>query len=656
MIRWTFNGKEFDRNPTTFTPIPTKDVEYKKTIDGQVVRIIAPRNSVERRYEMTWQGLSETWRNLLHDWYTHDETITVQSHLRDNPRDTWTVKIDEFNAEYVLGSIPQRFDVSLVLREVKPVNDPIISLEYGAEPGLMVIDNSTNLPISDVQIFFQADTDVQKPSVTQYYRNLLTNPDFERNFESWENTNAVWEVDPIEYATGSKAVKTRTMNSPLAQTVYFPPNEYLTVLVMLKGVDVDVEVGAEFLDFAGTVLVRDSHVFRTHEEWEWYWFTTNSPSPAETRQVRLYVQKPGERIKTFSTIFSASNPSPAESGYEYFVEEEGDFGVGPFSIDIPNLEPNTTYYIRAFAYNSRGYSYGDEITFVTGESKSPVEGSATVSASGDVAAWAKIGSVVSVSSVLLGWGEVGAGALVLQSRVYPIGKISSSSTACAYGAIEKPQVIHLYAMGRVIASGIVVRREASSHIYAMSRAYASDWAVVAYARALIVASAAFAVGVERAIWGRVTASANAIGSAIGERVVGACGEAHGWASGNASSVTSFRCAGQLDATARLSASSLSSDGWIYLDRALIQIGRSNTLPEWSNQLHNQLCYEGILAGKHVLRLDTGIHRADIDGLRNVNNSVSGEYFYLPVGKSLLVFDQEGDANVKAVVRFNSQWA
>ena len=40
-------------------------------------------------------------------------------------------------------------------------------------------------------------------------------------------------------------------------------------------------------------------------------------------------------------------------------------GVGEFSVQIEGLTPGTTYYVRAFATNSVGTAYGDEVTFET---------------------------------------------------------------------------------------------------------------------------------------------------------------------------------------------------------------------------------------------------------------------------------------------------
>lgn len=40
-------------------------------------------------------------------------------------------------------------------------------------------------------------------------------------------------------------------------------------------------------------------------------------------------------------------------------------GAGSFSCEIVDLEPNTTYYVRAYAINSMGVGYGNEVNFTT---------------------------------------------------------------------------------------------------------------------------------------------------------------------------------------------------------------------------------------------------------------------------------------------------
>lgn len=40
-------------------------------------------------------------------------------------------------------------------------------------------------------------------------------------------------------------------------------------------------------------------------------------------------------------------------------------GAGSFSCEIVDLDPNTTYYVRAYAINSKGVGYGNEVNFTT---------------------------------------------------------------------------------------------------------------------------------------------------------------------------------------------------------------------------------------------------------------------------------------------------
>ncbi len=46
-------------------------------------------------------------------------------------------------------------------------------------------------------------------------------------------------------------------------------------------------------------------------------------------------------------------------------------GVGKYSITVGELEPNTTYHFKAYATNSQGTSYGEELTFATTEVQLP---------------------------------------------------------------------------------------------------------------------------------------------------------------------------------------------------------------------------------------------------------------------------------------------
>lgn len=49
--------------------------------------------------------------------------------------------------------------------------------------------------------------------------------------------------------------------------------------------------------------------------------------------------------------------------YSYSWTEEGDFGIGSFNHELPELLPYTTYHFRAKAHNSTGWVYGEDLTF-----------------------------------------------------------------------------------------------------------------------------------------------------------------------------------------------------------------------------------------------------------------------------------------------------
>jgi len=48
------------------------------------------------------------------------------------------------------------------------------------------------------------------------------------------------------------------------------------------------------------------------------------------------------------------------------------FGIGSYTVDMTDLSANTTYYVRAYAVNSAGTSYGDEVSFATYPDNYPI--------------------------------------------------------------------------------------------------------------------------------------------------------------------------------------------------------------------------------------------------------------------------------------------
>lgn len=59
------------------------------------------------------------------------------------------------------------------------------------------------------------------------------------------------------------------------------------------------------------------------------------------------------------------NVAPGSSGYTLNISESGSFASGAFTESMTSLALNTTYYVRAWSHNSKGYTYGTEISFTT---------------------------------------------------------------------------------------------------------------------------------------------------------------------------------------------------------------------------------------------------------------------------------------------------
>ncbi len=62
-----------------------------------------------------------------------------------------------------------------------------------------------------------------------------------------------------------------------------------------------------------------------------------------------------------SVFDDPGNVAPEDSGYDGVEMEEGTFGTGSFTLQLRNLNSGKPYYIRAYAHNSYGWSYGEEV-------------------------------------------------------------------------------------------------------------------------------------------------------------------------------------------------------------------------------------------------------------------------------------------------------
>lgn len=73
------------------------------------------------------------------------------------------------------------------------------------------------------------------------------------------------------------------------------------------------------------------------------------------------------------------NVAPTSSGYASYTENTGSFGTGAFTVSLTGLSGGTTYYGRAYAHNSAGYSYGGEVSFTTAVISISITSDGTVS-------------------------------------------------------------------------------------------------------------------------------------------------------------------------------------------------------------------------------------------------------------------------------------
>jgi hypothetical protein len=70
-------------------------------------------------------------------------------------------------------------------------------------------------------------------------------------------------------------------------------------------------------------------------------------------------------VYDLGTQADPGNVDPGASGYAFGAWFTGSFPAEAFTLNQGGLASSTTFYVRAFAHNSAGYSYGAEVTFDT---------------------------------------------------------------------------------------------------------------------------------------------------------------------------------------------------------------------------------------------------------------------------------------------------
>ncbi|MFZ6665065.1 M12 family metallo-peptidase, partial [Peijinzhouia sedimentorum] len=129
----------------------------------------------------------------------------------------------------------------------------------------------------------------------------------------------------------------------------------------------------------------------------------------------------GNGVVTARGVAWSTTPNPTINN-SFTTDGEG---LGAFTSQLINLNPNTTYYVRAYATNEAGTAYGNEIVFTTLEILYPDVSMITVSNIGSTSAIAE-GEIT-----FLGNGTVSAGGVLWSTSFPPT--LNDSFTADSLG-------------------------------------------------------------------------------------------------------------------------------------------------------------------------------------------------------------------------------
>ena len=85
------------------------------------------------------------------------------------------------------------------------------------------------------------------------------------------------------------------------------------------------------------------------------------------------VTSDGNASVTERGVVYGKSPNPTISNLTNTIRPCGS-GMGEFTYNMTDLQPSTTYYVRAYATNEKGTAYGDEVSFTTKEQAYPSDG------------------------------------------------------------------------------------------------------------------------------------------------------------------------------------------------------------------------------------------------------------------------------------------
>ena len=81
-----------------------------------------------------------------------------------------------------------------------------------------------------------------------------------------------------------------------------------------------------------------------------------------------WITSDGGATVTMRGVYYGTSPNPEETG----TKKAANYGTTTFTCNLTGLTPNTTYYVKAYATNGVGTSYGEEKTFTTIAATAPI--------------------------------------------------------------------------------------------------------------------------------------------------------------------------------------------------------------------------------------------------------------------------------------------
>jgi hypothetical protein len=167
------------------------------------------------------------------------------------------------------------------------------------------------------------------------------------------------------------------------------------------------------------------------------------------------LQSGGEDVTSRGFVYSSSNSTPEKNG-SGVVEVASGSGVGIFSEPISSLTNNTIYYLRAYAENTIGISYGSILEFIT------LPGAPGVAAS----------SNATINSITANW--TAPSNIGNQSFTYTV----QISTANDFSSITSEQTGISSSETTYLFSGLDPNTEYYSRVRSVNSTGNSDWSAI----------------------------------------------------------------------------------------------------------------------------------------------------------------------------------